>query len=101
MSIPAFERQIRGFCAQCEDALMDSVLGAARHPTGSVPAAGQSPDTSVAPLPAQRVGNRLRPAPADVKVVLRKRVQQFRDGGRPVQKQVPGQHVAEFSPTQQ
>jgi hypothetical protein len=51
--------------------------------------------------PAQRIRNRFRPAPADIEVVVRKCVEQFRDGGRPVQEQVPGQYVAELRPTQQ
>jgi hypothetical protein len=98
--LPASERQLGRFCPQCQDPLMDPVLGAARHPGRTIAAPGQTPDSAVTHLPAQCVRHRLRRSPTDVKVVIGQRIEQLRDCGCAVNRQVVCQRVAELGSSQ-
>ena len=86
--------------AKCHHAFVDPVLGATRHPTGSVEPASQPTHPAVSHLPAQRIRDGFRRPSRYGKAVPSDRVGQLRDARRSVAQQMHRQDIPKLDPSQ-
>jgi hypothetical protein len=89
-----------GLVAKCHHAFVDPVLGATRHPTGSVEAASQPTHPAVSHLPAQRIRDGFRRPSGNGKAVPSDRIGQLRDARRSVAQQMHRQDIPKLDPSQ-